>query len=61
MDLFKPRGATTIRRPTDDNQMNGQIYNPRRFAALGGLSSPAKFGGKNKMNIKPVADGKRVI
>ncbi len=61
MDLFKPRGAAHVRRPTDNNQMNGQVVNTPRFAEMGGLSGAAKAGSKNKMAIKPPGDGKRVI
>lgn len=62
MELFRPRGASQPRRATDNNQQNGQITNPPRFAEMGGLSAPNKYiGGKNKMQIKPPGDGKRVI
>lgn len=61
MDIFKPRGASQPRRPTTDQQQNGQIVNTPRYAHLGGLSSPSKTGGKNKMAIKPPGDGKKVI
>lgn len=61
MDLFKPRGAASVRRPTDNNQQNGQIINTPRFAEMGGLSSAAKAGTKNKMAIVKPGDGKRVI
>lgn len=62
MDLFKPRGAGQPRRPTDNNQQNGQIVNTPRFSQLGGLSSATKYvGGKNRMTIKPPGDGKKVI
>ena len=61
MDLFKPRGASAPRRPTDNNQQNGQIVNTPRFAPLGGLSSAAKAGPKNRFAVKPPGDGKKVI
>jgi len=61
MDLFKPRGAAHVRRPTDNNQANGQIVNTPRYAEMGGLSGAAKIGSKNKMAIKPPGDGKKVI
>ena len=61
MDLFKPRGAAHVRRPTDNNQANGQIINTPRYATMGGLSTAAKAGTKNKMAIVPPGDGKRVI
>jgi hypothetical protein len=61
MELFKPRGATRPRRPTDNTQQNGQVYNPPRFAAMGGLDSAGKTGAKNKMTLTKVGDGKSVI
>jgi hypothetical protein len=61
MDLFKPRGASQPRRPTTDQQQNGQIVNTPRFSRFGGLTNPAKAGSKNKMSIKPPGDGKKVI
>jgi hypothetical protein len=60
MDLFKPRGASTTRRPTDNNQMNGQIYNTPRYATLGGLTGPGKLS-KNKMSVSKPGDGRKVI
>jgi hypothetical protein len=60
MDLFKPRGAGSPRRPTDNNQMNGPIYNPVRFSQLGGLSGASKIS-KNRMAVNKPGDGKKVI
>jgi hypothetical protein len=60
MDLFKPRGAGSPRRPTDNNQMNGQIYNTPRYAPLGGLSGASKVS-KNRMAVNKPGDGKKVI
>lgn len=37
MDLFKPRGASAPRNPTDNNQKNGQIINTPRYSEFGGL------------------------
>mgnify|MGYP003334165406 CR=1 FL=1 len=42
MDLFKPRGASQPRRPTTDQQQNGQIVNTPRYSRFGGLTNPAK-------------------
>jgi hypothetical protein len=61
MDLFKPRGASNPRRPTDNTQQNGQIVNTPRFSQLGGLKNSAATGSKNRMGIKPPGDGKKVI
>ena len=60
MDLFKPRGSAAIRQPTTDKQQNGVVYNPPRFAHLGGLSGAGKVG-KTGMAVSKPADGKRVI
>lgn len=51
-DLYKPRGAQQIRRPTDNNQKNGRIVNTPRYATMGGLSSAGKIGSKNTMNVE---------
>jgi hypothetical protein len=61
VDLFKPRGAASTRRPTDNNQQNGQMINTPRFSEFGGLKNPAAAGGKNKMQVQKPGDGKRVI
>lgn len=60
MDLFKPRGAAQPRRPTDNNQQNGQIVNTPRYAPMGGLSGAGKYS-KNKMNLERQMTGKKVI
>ncbi len=60
MDLFKPRGASAPRRPTDNNQQNGQIVNTPRYAQMGGLSGAAKYA-KNKMSLSKPGDTKKVI
>ena len=60
MDLFKPRGAAAPRRPTDNNQQNGQMVNTPRFAQFGGLDSPSKYK-KNAMAVQKQGDGKKVI
>ena len=44
MELFKPRGASAPRRPTDNNQKNGQVINTPRYADFGGLSASNKAG-----------------
>jgi hypothetical protein len=61
MDLFKPRGAAAPRRPTDNNQQNGQIVNTPRFSEFGGLDAAGKTGPKNKMTLVPPSGGKKVI
>ena len=61
MDLFKPRGASSPRRPTDNNQKNGQVINTPRFSQFGGLSASSKAGYKNMMNLSHPGDTKKVI
>ena len=61
MDLFKPRGASAPRRPTDNNQKNGQIINTPRFSQFGGLSAAPKAGFKNMMTTSQPGDTKKVI
>lgn len=61
MELFKPRGAALPRRPTDNNQKNGQVINTPRYADFGGLSSAPKAGYKNMMNMSHPGDTKKVI
>ena len=61
MDLFKPRGASQPRRPTDNNQQFGVVTNQPRFATLGGLDGASKIGAKNKMQVQKPGDGKKVI
>ncbi len=60
MNVFKPRANATTRPPTSDKQANGVVWNPPRFAHLGGLSSSSKVG-KTGMAVSKPADGKRVI
>lgn len=60
MDLFKPRGASQPRRPTDNNQQNGQITNTPRFSQFGGLNSANKVS-KNKMALEKQMVGRKVI
>jgi len=64
MDLFRPKGFASVRRPTDDNQNNGRVINTPRFAEYGGLGSAKKtYQGKDSSSVyvaKP-GDGKKVI
>ena len=61
MELFKPRGSSSPRRPTDNNQKNGQVINTPRYSQFGGLSTSAKAGYKNMMNLSSPGDTKKVI
>ena len=60
MDLFKPRGAASPRRPTDNNQQNGVVTNTPRYSQFGGLTGASKVG-KSGMQVKKPGDGKKVI
>ncbi len=40
------------RQPLDNGNPNDRIANPPRFAEMGGLTSPKKIKGDNKMRIK---------
>ena len=60
MELFKPRGATRPRRPTDNTQQNGQIINTPRFSQMGGLKNATATGTKNRMTVEKPG-GKRII
>jgi len=60
MDLYKPRGNSQPRRPTDNNQKNGVVINTPRYSQLGGLSSAAKAA-TTGMRVEKPGDGKKVI
>lgn len=60
MDLFKPRGASQPRRPTDNNQQHGQIHNTPRYSEFGGLDGANKVS-KNKMSLEKQLTAKKVI
>ena len=60
MSLFKPRASATMRPPTSNQQKNGVVWNPPRFAELGGLTGPGKVG-KTGMSVVKPADGKKVL
>jgi len=60
MDLYKPRGASSPRNPTDNNQKNGVVINTPRYSQLGGLSGATKTGFQG-MKVEKPADGKKVI
>ena len=60
MELFKPKGGMTVRRPTDNSQQNGQIVNTPRFSEMGGLSNAAKIGKRNTMTMSKPGDTKKI-
>ena len=61
MELFKPRGSASPRRPTDNNQKNGQVINTPRYSEFGGLDASSKAGSKNMMSMSKPGDTKKVI
>lgn len=62
MEIFRPRGASQPRRPTDNKQLNGQIQNTPRYSELGGLSGASKTGPNSKiMGTSKPGDTKKVI
>ena len=64
MELFKPRGALPIRKPTDNNMQNGQIFNPPRFSEFGGGKDGTAINSamyKNKMSLEKPGGTKKII
>lgn len=57
--LFRPAAESSLRNPTTNAQMNGNILNPPRYAELGGLTSAGKAVGRNSMTIVPPGSGTR--
>jgi hypothetical protein len=60
MDLFKPRGASKPRNPTDNNQKHGVMINTPRYSQFGGLSNASKTAFQGLKLEKP-GDGKKII
>jgi hypothetical protein len=49
-----PSDSLTIRQPTDNSKVKGNIRNPPRFAELGGFSSANVRGlSRNEFSVKP--------
>jgi hypothetical protein len=64
MDLFKPRGSTPIRKPTDNNMQHGQMFNPPRFSQFGGGKDGTAINTvayKNKMTLEKPGGTRKVI
>jgi predicted methyltransferase len=57
--LFNPADSLSIRDPVSNEQMNGNVMNPPRFAELGGLSGRTKAFFKNAMRIVKPGAGTR--
>jgi hypothetical protein len=64
MDILKPRGSLPIRKPTDNNMQNGQMFNPPRFSQFGGGKDGSAINNqmyKNKMSLEKPGGTKKVI
>ncbi len=64
MEIFKPKGNPSIRKPTDNNMQNGQIFNPPRFSEFGGGVNGTDINTrmrKNKMTIDKPGGTRKVI
>lgn len=53
--LNKP-SSRGLRSPTSNEQMNGRVKNPPRYAEMGGFTSNRKGFKKNNMGIKTPGD-----
>ena len=64
MDILKPRGSLPIRKPTDNNMQNGQMFNPPRFSQFGGGKDGSAINNqmyKHKMSLEKPGGTKKVI
>ena len=64
MDILKPRGSLPIRKPTDNNMQNGQVFNPPRFSQIGGGKDGTAINSqltRNKMSLAKPGGTKKVI
>jgi hypothetical protein len=59
--LFRPDAEKSLRDPRDNNQMNGNIMNPPRYAQVGGLSGPGKSIARNIMRVVPPGGTQRRV
>lgn len=60
--LFQPNEGVSIRNPTSNQQENGNIVNPPRFAEFGGLSSGAARGiMRNGMKVQKPGNTQRNV
>jgi hypothetical protein len=51
--------STGIRRPNDNQQMNGRVWNPPRYAEHGGATSAQKFAAANPFHISKPGGGRK--
>lgn len=59
--LFRPDAEKSLRDPRDNNQVNGNIVNPPRYAQLGGLSGPTKALTRNQFRVVPPGGTQRKV
>lgn len=52
--------SSGFRHPTDVNQMNGNIYNPKRMAMWGGMDKPKESRGYYTNNIQVKKPGQTI-
>lgn len=58
MGFLRPK-SFPIRKMDDDKQMNGRIYNPKRFPDHGGFTSASKLPGAGPFNVEAPVKGSR--
>jgi hypothetical protein len=64
MEIFKPKGNTPIRKPTDNKMQNGQIFNPPRFSQFGGGNDGTAINVKmykNQMALSKPGGTRKVV
>lgn len=64
MEIFKPKGNTPIRKPTDNKMQNGQIFNPPRFSQFGGGKDGTDINSRmtrNQMTLQKPGGTRKVI
>lgn len=57
--LFRPSAESSQRDFLSNSQMNGNIYNPPRYAELGGFSNGDRGVARNSFRIVPPGAGTR--
>jgi hypothetical protein len=64
VDIFKPKGNPSIRKPTDNSMQNGQVFNPPRYSQFGGGKDGTAVGKrmyKNKMTLEKPGGTRKVV
>lgn len=60
-NLFHPQVEGAFRDPRENNQINGNIVNPPRYAQMGGLTGASKALTRNAMAVEPPGQTQRKI